>query len=116
MACRCQGGDVVTESEAYRAGYQWGKDEAAWVTDPNTTPDTARWILQGLDDGDPEVYDAYSRSPLSGEWAGESIPELSDTFGLDLADDDVATEFEAGFSAGWEHQLRLDCVRIAGQS
>jgi hypothetical protein len=39
----------------------------------------------------------YRESPLSGEWAGESIPELSDRFGVDLWDEDLADAFEAGF-------------------
>ncbi len=40
--------------------------------------------------------------PLSGAWAGESIPELSARYGLDLWDDIVADCFEDGFyvSAG----------------
>ena len=41
----------------------------------------------------------YRDAPLSGEWAGESIPELSDRFGVDLWDDDNATQFEEGFSS-----------------
>ena len=38
--------------------------------------------------------------PLSGEWGGESIPELSHAYGYDLSDSDVADSFEAGFYAG----------------
>jgi len=38
--------------------------------------------------------------PLSGEWAGESIPELSHVYGYDLGDSDIADSFEAGFYAG----------------
>lgn len=38
-------------------------------------------------------------APLSGEWAGESIPELSERYDLDLFDDELALQFEAGFFA-----------------
>lgn len=39
--------------------------------------DTIRVVLVGIRDGDSETMDAYSPpAPLSGEWAGESIPEL----------------------------------------
>ena len=58
---------------AYAAGYDWGQAE------PNRTSE-----------------------PLSGEWAGESIPELSRAYGLDLHDSDIADSFEAGFYAGQE--------------
>ncbi len=40
-------------------------------------------------------------SPLSGEWAGESIPELSAQYGVDLWDGEVADAFESGFYDGW---------------
>ena len=36
-------------------------------------------------------------APLSGLWAGESIPELSTVYGINLHDDDNATDFEDGF-------------------
>lgn len=36
-------------------------------------------------------------APLSGEWAGESIPELTALYGVDLFDSDNADEFEDGF-------------------
>jgi hypothetical protein len=39
----------------------------------------------------------YRDAPLSGEWAGESIPELSATYGIDLWDEDNQDEFEVGF-------------------
>ena len=40
----------------------------------------------------------YREAPLSGEWSGESIPELSDRFGIDLWDADIADAFEEGFA------------------
>jgi len=36
-------------------------------------------------------------APLSGEFGGESIPELSDFYGLDLTDRELADAFEEGF-------------------
>lgn len=39
----------------------------------------------------------YREYPLSGEWAGESIPELSDRLGVDLRDWVVQDDFEYGF-------------------
>ncbi len=35
--------------------------------------------------------------PLSGEWAGESIPHISEKYDLDLFDTELADQFELGF-------------------
>lgn len=43
----------------------------------------------------------YRDSPLSGEWAGESMTELSDDYGIDLFDTDVADLFEHGFEEAY---------------
>ena len=37
------------------------------------------------------------QAPLSGEWAGESMPEIGDRYGIDLGDEAVADGFEEGF-------------------
>jgi hypothetical protein len=87
------------------AGYEYGKAKGSWVFDGNTDEATYRRILDGFEDGDPEVLDIQP-SPLSGEWAGESITELSDAFGIDLSDPDNADEFEDGFVQGfWDEVI-----------
>ena len=64
----------------------------------------ARQYLNGMDLADPDALEP--RSPLSGEWAGESMPELLG----DLADDaDAADAYEAGYFAGWEDTLVERC-------
>ncbi len=60
--------------------------------------DACRAYVDGFEWGSAEP-DRVS-PPLSGEWAGESIPELSHTYGYDLGDSDIADSFEAGFYAG----------------
>ena len=35
--------------------------------------------------------------PLSGEWAGESIPEISERYDIDLFDTELQNAFERGF-------------------
>lgn len=42
---------------------------------------------------DPDFRDA----PLSGEWAGESMPEIAYAYGLDEDDEFWPDEFEAGY-------------------
>ncbi len=39
----------------------------------------------------------YREAPLSGEWAGESMGELSTTYGVDLSDPDMQDAFEDGY-------------------
>lgn len=85
---------------AYKAGYIHGAARGSWVIDGNTTQATADKIWEGYNDGDPEIMDMCP-SPLSGEHTGESINELSAEHGVDLWDSDIATEFEAGFTAGF---------------
>lgn len=87
-------------SEAYRIGREAGRAAGSWVFDGNTDEATYNKLIEGFDAGDPIVLDLCP-SPLSGEWAGESIPELSEATGLDLTDDDIATEYEQGFDSGF---------------
>ncbi len=89
--------DVVS-AEAY--GTERGKAAGAWVLDGNSPVETARLILQGIEDADPEIMDMQP-APLSGEWAGESIPELSAEYGIDLEDPEIADAFETGYSEGY---------------
>jgi len=86
----------MSKSKFYREGYSAGKARGSWIIDGNTTLETCQRIVQGFDDGDPEIMDMQP-SPLSGEFAGESIKEL---FGyqpssrcLDL--------YESGYSDGF---------------
>ena len=87
-------------SEAYNAGKERGEAQGSWVIDGNTTEEQARKLLADIRDGDSEVLDSRPY-PLSGESTGESIPELSDQYGIDLSDDDEATRFDEGHDAGY---------------
>lgn len=98
--------DTISVTEAHSAGYDRGQDSGSWVIDGNTSEDQAKRLLKGITDGDPKIMD-MAPSPLSGEWAGESIPELSDEYGIDLTNEINADEFEQGFSEGfWDEVER----------
>ena len=93
-------------------GYAAGKSAGSWVTDGNTSVREYRAILAGIESGDPEVMD-MEPSPLSGEWAGESIPEIIEGY-ADMPDDGVeqdaaCTEYEQGFSQGFWETVEHDC-------
>lgn len=57
---------------AYHYGHERGVAAGSWVIDGNTSEETARNLLRGIDDGDPVVYDVLPFAPLSGEWPTDS--------------------------------------------
>lgn len=82
------------------AGELYGKS----FFDGNTQKDFFRYILEGYDNGDPEIMDMCP-NPLSGEWAGESIPEI---FGCYPSEDSLA-EYEMAFSDSWWNEVITWC-------
>ena len=87
---------------ARRMGKQAACNAASWVFDGNTTDDTYRTVLKGIEDGDPAVLDAYNVPNLSGEWAdGETPSTLADYFGLDEDNDPDGFRLDA-VCAAWE--------------
>lgn len=96
------------------AGTERGTAAGSWVLDGNSSIVSARGIRKGYDDGDPAIMDLCP-SPLSGEWAGESIPELSVEYGIDLEDSDIADAFETAFAdAFWAETIRTATAIIDG--
>ena len=91
-------------------GYAAGKAAGSWITDGNTDTATYRWILKGIEEGDPEVMDLQP-SPLSGEWAGESIPEIIAGYADMTAEqaDAACDSYEQGFSQGFWETVEHDC-------
>jgi hypothetical protein len=94
----------AAEKDARKEGRERGENAASWLLDGNSTEDAARRLLQGIEDGDPEVMDSLPSAPLSGEWAGELLPaDVLAWYGLDSEDPaagDVLLAFEDGFSEG----------------
>lgn len=109
--------DSILE-QAEEEGYERGVSAGSWVVDGNTTKETARRLLQGIEEGDPEVMDTLPSSPLSGEWADGLTPsDLLDSFGLDEEHDaasDVLDAFELGYSRGVEAEVVRSCQAIFG--
>jgi hypothetical protein len=103
MARRILGIDEILE-QAEEAGYDLGKAAGSCVVDGNTPQESARRLLQGIEDGDPEVLDQLPGAPLSGEWAGALMPrDVLAWYELDEehdAADDVLRAFEDGFGRG----------------
>ena len=95
-------------------GNELGLSAGNSITDGNTTTENYKWILAGYEECDSEVMDLCP-NPLSGEWAGESIPEI---FGLkigeDYPSDEDLTEFEDGFSQGFWLKVVMNCQYMLG--
>ncbi len=102
---------MTRSSTVWRDGYDAGLAAGSWVIDGNTSRETAEWILQGVEDGDPEVYD-LAPSPLSGEHGGESIPEIFGSW--EAATDTKMAAYEDGFSEGFWKQVLSDATSITG--
>ena len=93
----------TVEDRARDLGRDAGKAAASWFFDGNTSAETYARVLQGLEDGDPEVMGSLPSGPLSGEWAGDRTP-ASLLAELDLSEDDdrvddICDAFEDGFYA-----------------
>lgn len=74
--------------KARRDGRETGKNAASWVFDGNTTEETYRHILKGIEEGDSQVYDSLNPPNLSGEWAGDPTPQsLAEDYELDESND-----------------------------
>lgn len=117
-----------TETEIVAAatacGSDHGRNAGAWVLDGNSDEATARRILEGIAEGDQEIMDMMP-APLSGEWAGESVPELVHASGLDwdrLHTDDMADRndvdtwadaYEEAFSAAYWAEVERAARYIA---
>lgn len=93
-----------------------GEEAAGWLFDGNTTDSTLRTVLRGIEEGEPETFDAFGPTPcISGEWAGESIPEL---FGLAVGEewpcDAVLEEYEQEYLDAYWHAVESECrARLA---
>lgn len=103
-------------SDARHLGVLRGEAAGSWVIDGNTSEAEARAILQGYEDGDPEVMDLQP-SPLSGEWAGDPTPQsLMAELGVhhlpygDKTDSeeesDLADAYEEGFGEGFWNEVQ----------
>jgi len=89
----------TTETKAYDEGREAGLAAGSWLV----TEDNARAVLDALLECDLDMP-----SPLSGEWAGESIPELSADYGVDLSDPWIADAFECGYFDGFAEVVEND--------
>lgn len=85
--------------EAAELGRQAGESAASWAFDGNTSIDTYRETIQGIEDCDPLVLDRFRVPNLSGEWADE-VSSQDLTRELGIADEDAEHADEV--CSAWE--------------
>ena len=86
--------------EAADMGYFAGEHAATWVDVEDDK--TAKRILKGLNDGDPEILDSFRLPDLSEESAGDPTPaSLMDDLGLE----DVEPEEESELCDAYREQV-----------
>lgn len=99
--------DLLKRAE--EEGYERGRAAGSWVLDGNSTDESARALLKGIEDGDPMIMDALPSAPLSGEWAdGLSAADLLGWYDLDEEHDaahDVLAALETGFQRGAQDEV-----------
>lgn len=100
---------AIRRRKAFRAGLEHGRAKGSWVIDGNTSDEEKARIIKGYEEGDPEIMDMCP-DPLSGEWAGESMSELSKEYGIDLYDEDQADDFETAFQEAFWVEVMKDAT------
>jgi|SRR5215216_1384229 len=104
--------------QAAKIGREHGMSAAAWweqdALGGRATGDirsTAKAVLKGIEDGDPEIVDGLPYPDLSGQWAdGYSSHDLLDELGVSDGDasffdgltDDIFTAYEMAFTEALE--------------
>jgi hypothetical protein len=76
--------------QAGKIGTEHGRNAAGWVFDGSTPAETYASVVRMLDDGDPEVYDAYR------------VPDLSGEFSDDYTSQDLAADLDISWNNGFD--------------
>lgn len=103
---------ATAEAEASRMGQAAGTAAADWVFDGNTASEEYGRVLNGIEDGDPAVMDAFTEPTLSGD--GMTSAKLLNCLDLPPAISDeeaarICDAWEAGASEGFWHRLEKIC-------
>jgi hypothetical protein len=116
MLNRLRGMDRLREAAA-DLGADYGRNDASWVFDGNTTDETYRRVLAGIEDGDPVILDQLPSAPLSGEWADSQTPQslMSELGAHDLEpeeESELCDIFEEAYMVAVEHTVVTTARRM----
>jgi hypothetical protein len=102
--------DAIKRAE--QLGTEHGSARGSWVIDANCSNRFCDKVIDGYENGDPEVMDLCP-APLSGEWADDLTPEslcralgftdeqVGDIEWQSDAGDFIVQSYEAAFDAAW---------------
>lgn len=95
--------------KAEQIGTEQGEGAASWYFDRDTDYDTYKAVVDGLEDGDPEILDTFPTSPLSAEWADTySLADLAEDTDCEQdsdAFDDVCRAYEDAFYTASQDEI-----------
>jgi hypothetical protein len=112
------------EARAFAMGEKAGRNAAEWFCQDaiggrakDDGGESARTILEQIEDGDPAFWDNIKLPNLSGEWADSETPAtLAESLGIDdetedgEADTDAACNaWEDGVSSGFTAEVERQC-------
>jgi len=105
--------DAAPVETIRRRGHADGRAAGSWVIDGNTPDESCARILQGIEEGDPEILDALPTLSL-GEWADDpTFEQILGEEGLDSLDadagDDLWFTYSDAWYAGMVEQAESDC-------
>lgn len=99
----------ISDTESRALGYQNGIANGDALAVGNTTLAEYTKIREGYNEGDCQIMDLCP-NPLSGELAGESIPEIFNlNVGENWPDEETLTEYEQGFQEGFWDKVIKNC-------
>jgi len=109
--------DDLSERDRLEArGYRDGHAAATWFSPQDEQ--TAHWILDGLDAGDPEVLDYLPSPRLGGEWADEPTwSNILEDEGCEDSDDgrpELLDAYEYAYSCAVEREVVRACRALLG--
>lgn len=111
-------------ARAQTMGAEHGRARASWYFDGNTSEDTYRRVLQGIEEGDPAVYDTFPSGALSGEWADDPTPasvlaELAGTVDYNSVltyeeQDEILRHYEDAFDVAVSETIEAEARKMVG--
>ncbi len=107
--------DVLKHAD--RLGRMHGGNATMYYWD-STNPELEdfRKVLNGINDGDPEILDTLPSSPLSGEFAGDMTPQLlyeevdATKRQIEDASNEICDAYENGFNTGVQDAITESCL------
>lgn len=105
--------DDEIEETIRERGKSDGKAAGSWVIDGNTSPERAREIFEGIENGDPAILDELPELRL-GEWADDpSWDEILDDLEIECESDEEKDDLFRVYQDAWSEGMSDEVQRAA---